>query len=133
MSKIESVTETLTDSQKVYYKLIADGLTYSAWKNDGAGKPIKAFKQLDSKEFKVGDNVKLNYSENGKFKNLISIEKGEVAETTPTKSKSFASKSNPTFEKGNMTDDEYRAYQIKQFEECFEDAGKFVTHVFPEP
>ena len=138
MSKIESVTETITDSKKLYFKVIADGLTYSAWEYDGTGKPVKAFKQLMSKEFKIGDNVKFNYSENGKFKNLVSIEKSvctgnEPSPSSTTKTTNFGGGVNSTFSKGNMTDDEYRAYQIKMFEECFEDAGKFVTHVFPEP
>lgn len=129
MTVIEELEYTEKDGRK-YYKITANG-TYRAFSG------TIAFAQLKDGGFKKGDNVNLKYTEiDGKatdgtpikHKNLDRIEllesgTGNEASPSPkTKSTSFANEKTSIYDKGDMSAEEYRAYQIKMMNECWNDA-----------
>jgi len=79
--------EKIEKNGKKFYKVMAEGRTYRAWEQDGKGKPNKAFEQLDKGEFKKGEDVNLQYTENKvgeyTYKNLTAILKGTGTPATP--------------------------------------------------
>lgn len=85
--KIEEITTKETKKGDKFYKVIADGKTYNAF----MGEP--AFELLEANTFSVGSLVKLKFdvSKDGKYKNLVDIERSEEAPPVPE-----ASKNTPT-------------------------------------
>lgn len=85
MTRLDEIA-VLQSTKGDYYKIKSDGKTYSAWPDS------EAFEQLKKKEFKIGDMVKLDYTENpGKgrdgsqivYKNLVKIEVSDEKPTLP--------------------------------------------------